>query len=359
MKIAPVVLAGGKPGPFEKITGQLPKTYVKIGGKRLYQYPADILARLFGRVYVATQAPEEKPYTYIEEPGRGIEEALSAVESFLGAETHVLVAYGDVYVEEGAYRAVVEGAVTAGADGALLAVPRRATRGYGVVETKAGGILAKIGGEGQWIFGGVALLPRGIVKDAASLYDALNAAAQRMKIVVVPWGGVWHDVNHPEDLIQLLEHVAPRRTYIAEAKVSPTAVVEGPVVIEEGAEIDHYAVVKGPAYVGRDVFIGSHALIRNYAYIEEGSVVGSSAEVSHSLICEKATVGRASFISYSVVGPDAVVEPNVVTMSVLREGRERLEPIEVRDKKFYKLGALIPRGARIPAGTILPPGHGW
>ncbi|MEZ0319515.1 MAG: NDP-sugar synthase [Pyrobaculum sp.] len=359
MKIAPVVLAGGKPGPFEKITGHLPKTYVKVGGKRLYQYSADSLAKLFGKVYVATPAPEEKPYTYIEEPGRGVEQALAVAESYLGAETHILVAYGDVYVEEGAYRAVVESTVAAGADGALLAVPMRATKGYGVVETKAGGLLARIGGEGQWIFGGVALLPRGLLKNAASLYDALNEAAQKMKIVVVPWGGVWHDVNHPEDLLQLLEHVAPRRTYIAEAKISPTAVVEGPVVVEEGAEIDHYAVVKGPAYVGRNVFIGSHALIRNYTYIEEGSVVGSSAEVSHSLICEKATVGRAAFISYSVVGPEAVVEPNVVTMSVLREGRERLEPIEVRGKKFYKLGTLIPRNTRIPAGTILPPGHGW
>ncbi|MGC9049732.1 NTP transferase domain-containing protein [Pyrobaculum sp.] len=362
MKIAPVVLAGGKPGVFEKLTGPLPKTYVKIGGRRLYHYAAEALASIFGKVYVVAPRPEALPYTYVEERGQGIEQAIAAAESYIGAESHILLAYGDVYVDPAAYRALVEGAASAGADGAVLAVPRRATRGYGVLETRPGGLLARIGGEGQWIFGGAALLPRALAKAAAQrgLYEAVNEAAGSMKIAVVPWSGVWHDVNYPEDLVQLLEYTAPRHTYIARgAKVSPTAVVEGPVVIDTGAEIDHFAVVKGPAYIGRGAFIGAHALVRNHADVEEGAVVGSSSEVSHSLICERATVGRASFISYSVVGPDAVVEPNVVTMSVLREGRERLEPIEVRGRTYYKLGALIPRASRVQSGTALQPGTGW
>ena len=362
MKIAPVVLAGGRPGAFEKLTGPLPKTYVKIGGKRLYHYAAEALTSLFGKAYVVTPHPEKLPYTYIEERGEGIEQAIASAESYIGAETHILLAYGDVYTDNSAYRAVVEAAVTAGADGAVIAVPRKSIKGYGVLEAKAGGYLEKVGGEGQWIFGGISLLPRKLVKQIAQwgFYNALNEAAKTLKIAVVPWSGVWHDVNYPEDLIQLLEYTAPKHTYIARtAKVSPTAVLEGPVVVEEGAEIDHYAVIKGPAYIGRGGFIGTHALVRNYADIEEEAVVGSSSEGSHSLIGERATVGRASFISYSVLGPEAVVEPNVVTMSVLREGRERLEPIEVRGATYYKLGALIPKKARVRAGTVLLPGSGW
>ncbi|ACB40616.1 NTP transferase domain-containing protein [Pyrobaculum neutrophilum] len=362
MKIAPVVLAGGRPGPFEKLTGPLPKTYVRVGGRRLYQYAADPLAATFGRVYVVTPHPERGPYIYVEEKGQGIEQAIAAAESHLGAETHILLAYGDVYVDPAAFRTLVESAISAGADGAILAVPRKTTKGYGAVETKPGGLLAKIGGESQWIYAGAALLPRDVAKAAAQagFYEALNEAAKNKKIAVAPWGGVWHDVNYPEDLLPLLEHVAPRHTYIAEgARVSPTAVLQGPVVVEEQAEVDHYAVVKGPAYIGKRAFVGSHSLVRNYAYIEEEAVVGSAAEISHSLIGQRATVGRASFISYSVVGEEAVVEPNAITMSVLREGRERLEPVEVRGARYYKLGALIPRGARIPAAAVLKPGTGW
>nr|NAZ34565.1 NTP transferase domain-containing protein [Pyrobaculum sp.] len=99
MKIAPLVLAGGRPGLFEKLTGSLPKTYVKIGGKRLYQYAADALAATFGRVYVATPYPEKAPYIYTEERGEGIEQAILTAETYLGAETHILLVYGDVYVE--------------------------------------------------------------------------------------------------------------------------------------------------------------------------------------------------------------------------------------------------------------------
>jgi glucose-1-phosphate thymidylyltransferase len=362
MKIAPLVLAGGRPGLFEKLTGNLPKTYVKIGGKRLYQYAADALAATFGRVYVATPYPEKAPYIYTEERGEGIEQAILTAETYLGAETHILLVYGDVYVEPAAYRTLVETAISTGADGAVLAVPRKATRGYGTLETKPGGLLARVGGESQWIFGGAALLPRDFVKTLthATFYEALNQYAATRKIAAAPWGGVWHDVNYPEDILPLLEHAAPRHTHISSgARVSPTAVFEGPVVVEEGAEVDHYAVLKGPVYIGRGAFVGSHTLIRNYTYIEEGAVVGNAAEISHSLIGERATIGRASFISYSVVGEDAVVEPNATTMSILREGRERLEPIEVRGRTYFKLGALIPRATRIPAGTVLKPGTGW
>lgn len=360
MKLAPVVLAGGKPGAFEKLTGNLPKTYLRIGGKALFQYAADALLSIFNKVYVVAPSPMEGLYTFIEEKGAGIEQALASADAYIGPETHILVAYGDVYVDPSAYRALVESAITAGADGAILAVPRKSAKGYGVVESR-GGFLAKIGeGEGQWVFGGVLLIPREAARRIASigLYEALNEGA--WKIAVAPWGGVWHDVNFPEDVIQLLEYVAPTHTYIArDAKISPTAVIEGPVVIESKAEIDHYAVIKGPAYIGKEVFIGSHTLIRNFADIENGAVVGSAAEISHSLVGKNATIGRGSFVSYSIVGDNAVVEPNVITMSVLREGRERLEPIYVRGKQYYKLGALIPRGSRISSGTTLPPGHGW
>ncbi|MFN7105958.1 MAG: NTP transferase domain-containing protein, partial [Pyrobaculum sp.] len=299
MKVAPVVLAGGKPGHFEKIVGNLPKTYLKVGGRRLYQYAADALYSIFGRVYVVSPRPEGEKYIYIEESGGGIEAAIAAAESQIGSETHLLFTYGDVYTDPAAYRALIEAAISTAVDGAVLAVPRRETKGYGILETREGGLLAKIGREGQWIFGGVALLPRDIVKKVDNLYWTLNEVAKSRKIAVVPWGGVWHDVNYPEDILQLLEHTAPQHTYIARsAKISPTAVLEGPVAVSEDVEIDHYAVVKGPTYLGRGVFIGSHTLVRNHTSVDEGAVVGSSVEVSHSLIGGRATVGRASFISY-------------------------------------------------------------
>ncbi|MEM0468505.1 MAG: NDP-sugar synthase [Pyrobaculum sp.] len=362
MKIAPLVLAGGKPGAFEKITGHLPKTYIYVYGKRLFQYAADTLAEYFKKIYVVAPVPEEGNYIYIEERGEGIEKALAAADSYIESESHVLLAYGDVYVEAAAYRDVVEAVISMGADGAVLAVPRKFTLGYGVVRTGPGQTFAGFGGEGQWIFGGVALLPREVIKLVAklSIYEALNELARVKKIVVVPWGGVWHDVNHPEDLLQLLEHLAPVYSKIAKgAKISPTAVLEGPVVVEEGAEVDHYAVLKGPVYIGREVFIGSHAFVRNYTDVEAETVVGSSVEISHSLISRNAHIGRGSYISYSVVGEGAVLEPHVVTKSVLRIRRDRLEPVEVRGKVFYKLGALIPKGARVAAGSVLEPGYGF
>jgi glucose-1-phosphate thymidylyltransferase len=357
--IVPVVAANEYSELFKSITGGY-IAEVKLGGRPLYRYTADILSDIFGKVYVASKSVEEGRHEVLHVDGNSAEDVVRAAAQLCTANDKLLVASGSVITEKDALRALVEAAAAAGADGAVLAVPSRARGGLSLA--MSGGLLAGIGGEGQLAYGGALLIPCRLARlfEGARFPQALAEAAREARIAVAVWGGRWFRVEEPVDLIEALELVMPNATYIAaDAKVSPTAVIEGPVVVDGGAEIDHYAVVKGPAYIGRRAFVGTHALIRNFADIEEDAVVGSGAEITHSLVGPRATVGRGSFVSYSVVGEDAVLEPNVLTKSVLREGRDRLSPIEVRGRELYKLGALISRGVRVGAGTVLEPGQGF
>ncbi|MFB6490602.1 MAG: NTP transferase domain-containing protein [Thermoproteus sp. AZ2] len=356
MRTLALVVANEASEAFKPLTGGA-KAMASLGGRRLFQYIAEELRQVFGDVYVASPEPLEG-YNWVE--AGPSESALAKALELAPTAERALVADGSVITEAGAIRALVEAAASSGAEGAVLAVPSRA-RGL-AISMGAEGLLAGLGGESQLIYGGLALLPAKALRAAEGLSIAplLAKAAEASKIAVAVWSGRWHRVEEPVDLLTALEHVMPDATYISpRAKISPTAVIEGPVKIEEGAEVDHYAVVKGPAYIGRGAFVGAHALVRNFADIEAEAVVGSSAEVSHSLIGARATVGRGAFVSYSVVGEEAVVEPGVLTMSVLRVGRERLRPIEVRGREFYKLGALIPARARVKAGSTLEPGQGF
>ena len=68
-----------------------------------------------------------------------------------------------------------------------------------------------------------------------------------------------------------------------EGDVAESAVIEGPVIIERGAEVMERAVVKGPAYIGRNAVIGSFSLVRN-SDVEENAVVGFCSEVARSIM---------------------------------------------------------------------------
>ncbi len=357
--ILPIVIANEYSESFKPLTGGY-KALVKLGGKPLYRHMADLVFRIFGKAYIAVKDGVEEKYSALEVAGDTISDAITAASSLSTTADRLLIADGTVITESDAIRALVETAASAGADGAVLAVPTRTKEGIFV--SISGGYLAGVSEESQLAYGGAMLVPAQAAKllEGSSLSSAFASLAARFKIGVVVWGGKWFKVEEPLDLVEALELVMPDATYIsAKAKISPTAVIEGPVHIEEGAVVDHYAVIKGPAYIGKDAFIGAHTLIRNFSDIEEGAVVGSSAEITHSLVGPRSTVGRGSFISYSVIGEGAVVEPGVLTKSVLRGGRARLKPIEVKSRELYKLGALIGRGARVEAGTVLEPGAGF
>ncbi|MEL9991568.1 MAG: NDP-sugar synthase [Thermoproteus sp.] len=357
--IVPVVSANDYEASFGSLTGGR-RAFVKIGGKPLYRYMADALFETFGKVYVAFRDGVEEKYDVLQVDGDTVGDAIMAARDVATSTDRLLIAEGSVITEKEAVRALVEAAASLGSDGAVLAVPVRSRAGVPLEMSE--GLLVGVGGEGQLAYGGMLLIPRDAARafEGRTLAQALSQLAKTWKIAVAVWGGKWFKVDKPLDLMGALELVMPDATYIsAGAKISPTAVIEGPVYIERGAEIDHYAVIKGPAYIGRGAFIGAHALVRNFADVEEDVVVGSSAEITHSLIEPGATIGRGSFVSYSVVGEEAVLEPGVITKSVLREGRGKLKPIEVRGREFYKLGALIGRGTRVEAGALLEPGRGF
>jgi glucose-1-phosphate thymidylyltransferase len=135
-----------------------------------------------------------------------------------------------------------------------------------------------------------------------------------------------------------------------EAKVSPTAVLEGPVLIEDGAVIDHYTVIKGPVYIGKRSFIGAHSLVRNYVSLEESSVLGSGVEVKRSYIGPRVTIGSNCLVTDSILGENATFKPFVVTLNYDPHEAKRLG-------EFYiKRGVILGKGSLINGGSVLKPG---
>lgn len=208
-------------------------------------------------------------------------------------------------------------------------------------------------GEGYGLTGIIGANKRLLLEQIESSKDLLDLV-QRLLESTLSKAHVW-----PEDFVLLNE---PRSYLLAiktalfryhstiikpSAKISPTAVIEGPVFIDEEAVIDHYAVIKGPVYIGPRVFVGSHSLIRNSVSIEPGAIIGSGAEIKRSYIGRNASIGSKCYIADSLIGEEAMIRPSCITINY--------DPQEAKRGEFEKMGSIIGEGSIIDSGSVLKP----
>jgi len=359
MEIIGVVL-GAEPGKLSGVVRARSRGLIWMAGRRLVERHVEALSRLGIRPIVVLSEPGDIPGArVVVQRSPGIMGAvMDALSEAPGNPSHALIVFADFVTSGDPYSEVINTAIELGADGAALIVARQDVEAF--VRAGVEGVRVTGFGEGRYVFGGILLTPINALR-GEEFYQALNDACRSIKIAAVHWSGKWHAVDYPWDLVYALEIALDMRgTYIApSAKVSKTAVLEGPVHVDEGAEIDHHAVIKGPAYIGRNSFIGAHTLIRNYTDVEQGAVIGAYSELTHTIVQPNAFIGPHSYVAYSVIGEESVLEPGVKTLAILREPLRRMRPIEVRGREFYKLGAFIRAATRVPANTVLRPGTGF
>ena len=377
-----VVLAGGPGRNMLPLSEDYPKVLLRIVGKPLIDYALSGLERCGIEEYLVVVSDKRVKYfveerlgwkaLVVEQSKPEIEGALAAAAEHLKPDEHFVLAYADIVAPPDMYARLLEVFSVSGCDAALTVVPVLEAETYGIalVDMETNRVVDVYEKpepgtvESMLALGGAYVLSSRVAKevsDGASLPEALSAEAKRGSVAALMWTGTWIDVGYPWDIISaVIEVLKEWRTsrVSARAKVSPTAVIEGPVVVEEGAVIDHYAVIKGPVYVGARAFVGKGAFVREFSSLEEDSIAGAFTEVKRSSLQPKSSAGSYVLLADTVLGPGAVVEPGVITMSKLPEEArvKRLPPLQGMVRKYRKLGAYIAPGARVSARTLLGPG---
>ena len=124
------------------------------------------------------------------------------------------------------------------------------------------------------------------------------------------------------------------------AKVAPTACLNGPLIIDEDAEIRHCAFVRGSAIVGK------------------GSVVGNSTELKNDIIFNSVQVPHYNYVGDSILGYKSHMGAGSITSNVKSDKKLVVVKtpegnIETGMKKF---GAMLGDHVEVGCGTILNPG---
>ena len=135
------------------------------------------------------------------------------------------------------------------------------------------------------------------------------------------------------------DHPAPDIWIAKDAKIAPTACLNGPLIVDEGAELRHCAFVRGSAVVGK------------------GAVVGNSVELKNCVLFDGAQVPHFNYVGDSVLGWKAHMGAGAVTSNVKSDKRNVVvhagDGIETG---LRKLGAMVGDRAEVGCNSVLNPG---
>ena len=124
------------------------------------------------------------------------------------------------------------------------------------------------------------------------------------------------------------------------AKVAPTALVEGPTIIDEDAEIKHGAYIRGKAIVGKN------------------AVVGNSTELKNCILFNNVQAPHFNYVGDSILGYKAHLGAGVI-LSNLRSDKQNIK-IKCNGQKIEtglrKIGAMIGDNSEIGCNSVLNPG---
>lgn len=124
------------------------------------------------------------------------------------------------------------------------------------------------------------------------------------------------------------------------ATVAPTACLNGPLIVDEGAEIRHCAFVRGNTIVGK------------------GAVVGNSTELKNVVLFNKVQVPHYNYVGDSILGFKAHMGAGSITSNV----KSDKTLVVVKGDSFAletglkKMGAMLGDNVEVGCNSVLNPG---
>ncbi|MDH4208935.1 MAG: sugar phosphate nucleotidyltransferase, partial [Anaerolineae bacterium] len=193
----------------------------------------------------------------------------------------------------------------------------------------------------------------------------LEAAYQGLidegNVEFVPYDGAFESFKYPWDLLTINEYLMARsikhQRISDQAQISPRAIIDGNVFIEEGVRVFENAVIRGPAYIGRNSVIGNNALVWNHSSIGSNSVIGFSSEIKRSLIGSNCWI-HMSYVGDSVLSDNCSLGAGTITANYRFD--EADVPVTVEGEEISsdldKLGVIMGPHCKTGCNATLMPG---
>ena len=124
------------------------------------------------------------------------------------------------------------------------------------------------------------------------------------------------------------------------ATIAPTASLNGPLIIDEEAEVRHCAFIRGSAIVGKNAVVGNSTELKN-------CILFDNVQVPHYNYVGDSIYGYKSHTGAGVIASNLKSDKSLVT--VMCDG----EKVETNVKKF---GAMIGDFVEVGCNSVMNPG---
>ena len=124
------------------------------------------------------------------------------------------------------------------------------------------------------------------------------------------------------------------------AKVAPTAYINGPVIIDENAEIRHCAFIRGKAIIGKNAVVGNSTELKNV-------ILFNNVQVPHYNYVGDSILGYKSHLGAGAITSNVKSDKKLV---VIKNGKKAIET------GIKKVGAMVGDEVEVGCGSILNPG---
>lgn len=316
-------MAAGEGRRLEPLTDVRPKPMLPIANKPLLAYVIQAVVKSgIDGIVLVTGYQRERIQSHFgagEDWGVPIEYAvqekqLGTGHAILQAESHVdgsfLVLNGDRILEPRIFEQLLQ---MKPRTNPLLAVTRSDQPSqYGVVQIEGNSVLSIVEKPPQAATKSD-IINAGVYRFNDTIFDIIRASepvdgeltvttalkklARDDLVSVVPYDGLWLDVTHHWDYLQVNAEAIDRdkRSIKSPAAPHPSSAISPNVVIGGGTIIQPNATLATGTAIGENVRIGANAVIEN-SIVFSDAIIESGAVVRDSVIAENSTVGANSTI---------------------------------------------------------------
>lgn len=172
--------------------------------------------------------------------------------------------------------------------------------------------------------------------DAASIFDGVTYPFEVLPLI----GKYITDTLIPSLDKEKFEEKGENVWIAKSATVAPSALINGPCVIFDDAEIRHCAFIRGNAIVGR------------------GSVVGNSTELKNCIIFDSVQVPHYNYVGDSVLGYKSHMGAGSITANIKADKSNITVRIgdEAIPTGLRKMGGILGDYADVGCNSVITPG---
>lgn len=392
-----VVLAAGQGTRMRPLTAAIPKPMLPVADRPLVAHTADAAveagatkvvlvvgyeADLVREYFDGADLPVEVEYA-VQEKQRGTADAVRAALPALDPEAPFVVLNGDALYDQESLGLLYGHVPSVGAfsvehpenygvftladdvEGGPEATAAASDGGYGgrvvAIDEKPANPESNLVNTGAYTFPpeahemleGVEMSERGELE----LTDVLATLCETDEVRAVPFER-WMDVGRPWELLEANEWKLGELARRVEGDVHENAVIEGDVVVEDGATIRSGAVVEGPVLVRSGASVGPNAYVRGSTLLDEHVHVGNAVEVKNSVLMADTNVGHLSYVGDSILGRNVNFGAGT-TVANLRHDDADVEMTVKGDRVSTgrrKMGVVVGDGTKTGINTSLNAG---